>query len=58
MIVFRSAVLSKTGSMQQFFPFEHELSCTIINYHQLSRSLDVLKFDMIADNSLFGLIGG
>ena len=29
------------------------VSCTIVNYHQLSRSLDVLKFDMIVDNSFF-----
>ena len=31
---------------------------TIINYHQLSRSLDVLKFDMIVDDSFFRLIAG
>ena len=33
--------------------FERKLSYTIIDYHQLSRSLHVFKFDMIVDvNSL------
>ena len=33
--------------------FEHELSFTIINYHQLSCSLDMFKFDMIVHDSFF-----
>ena len=33
-----------------------DLSCTIISYYQLSRSLDVLKFDMIIDDSFSRLI--
>ena len=36
--------------------FEHELSFTIINYHQLSCSLDMFKFDMIVHDSFFRLI--
>ena len=35
--------------------FEHELSFTIINYHQLSCSLDMFKFDMIVHDSFFRL---
>ena len=34
---------------------KHELSFTIINYHQLSCSLDVFKFDMIVHDSFFRL---
>ena len=32
-------------------PFDHQLSCTIIDYHQLSFSLRLFKFPMIADDS-------
>ena len=32
-------------------PFDHQLSCTIINYHQLSFSLSLFKFFMIVDDS-------
>ena len=31
--------------------FEHELSCIIIDYHQLSCSLDMFKYDMIVDDA-------
>ena len=30
-----------------------KLSCTILDYHQLSRSLDMFKFEMIVDDSFF-----
>ena len=32
-------------------PFDHQLSCTIIDYHQLSFSLGLFKFFMIVDDS-------
>ena len=32
-------------------PFDHQLSCTIIDYHQLSFSLSLFKFYMIVDDS-------
>ena len=32
-------------------PFDHQLSCTIIDYHQLSFSLSLFKFFMIVDDS-------
>ena len=32
-------------------PFDHQLSCTIIEYHRLSFSLSLLKFFMIVDDS-------
>ena len=32
-----------------------KLSCTILDYHQLSRSLDKFKFEMIVDDSFFRL---
>ena len=35
--------------------FEHELSFTIINYHQLSCSSNMFKFDMIVRDSFFRL---
>ena len=31
--------------------FDHQLSCTIIDYHQLSFSLSLFKFLMIVDDS-------
>ena len=31
-------------------PFDHQLSCTIIDYHQLSFSLSLFKFFMIVDD--------
>lgn len=36
--------------------FEHDLSCSIINYRQLLYSLDMFKFDIIVDNSFCGLL--
>ena len=32
-------------------PFDHQLSCTIIDYHQLSFSLNLFKFFRIVDDS-------
>ena len=32
-------------------PFDHQLSCIIIDYHQLSFSLSLFKFFMIVDDS-------
>ena len=32
-------------------PFDHQLSCTIIEYHQLSFSLSLFEFFMIVDDS-------
>ena len=32
-------------------PFDHQLSCTITDYHHLSFSLSLLKFFMIVDDS-------
>ena len=32
-------------------PFDHQLSCTIIDYHQLSFSLSLFKFFMIVNDS-------
>ena len=32
-------------------PFDHQLSCTITDYHQLSFSLSLFKFFMIVDDS-------
>ena len=32
-------------------PFDHQLSCTIIDYHQLSFSLSFFKFFTIVDDS-------
>ena len=37
--------------VERALPFDHELSCTIINYHQLSFSLSLFKFFMIVDDS-------
>ena len=37
--------------VERAFPFDHQLSCTIINYHQLSFSLSLFKFFMIVDDS-------
>ena len=32
-------------------PFDHQLSCTIIDYHKLSFSLSLFKFFMIVADS-------
>ena len=32
-------------------PFDHQLSCTIIDYHQLSFGLSLFKFFVIVDDS-------
>ena len=37
--------------VERAFPFDHQLSCTIIDYHQLSFSLSLFKFFMIVDDS-------
>ena len=36
---------------ERALPFDHQLSCTIIDYHQLSFSLNLFKFFMIVDDS-------
>ena len=37
--------------VEHAFPFDHQLSCTIIDYHQLSFSLSLFKFFMIVNDS-------
>ena len=37
--------------VERALPFDHQLSCTIIDYHQLSFSLSLFKFFMIVDDS-------
>ena len=37
--------------VERALPFDQQLSCTIIDYHQLSFSLGLFKFFMIVDNS-------
>ena len=37
--------------VERVLPFDHQLSCTIIDYHQLSLSLSLFKFSMIVDDS-------
>ena len=37
--------------VERALPFDHQLSCTIIDYHQLSFSLRSFKFFMIVDDS-------
>ena len=37
--------------VERALPFDHQLSCTIIEYHQLSFSLSLFKFFMIVDDS-------
>ena len=37
--------------VERALPFNHQLSCTIVDYHQLSFSLSLFKFFMIVDNS-------
>ena len=37
--------------IERAFPFDHRLSCTIIDYHQLSFSLILFKLFMIVDDS-------
>ena len=37
--------------VERALPFDHQLSCTIIEYHRLSFSLSLLKFFMIVDDS-------
>ena len=37
--------------VERTFPFDHQLSCAIIDYHQLSFSLSLFKFFMIVDDS-------
>ena len=36
--------------VERAFLFDHQLSCTIIDYHQLSFSLSFFKFFMIVDD--------
>ena len=37
--------------VERAHPFDHQLSCTIVDYHQLSFSLSLFKFFMIVDDS-------
>ena len=37
--------------VKRALPFDHQLSCTIIDHHQLSCSLSLFKFFMIVDDS-------
>ena len=37
--------------VERALPFDQQLSCTIIDYHQLSFSLSLFKFFMIVDDS-------
>ena len=37
--------------VERTLPFDHQLSCTIIDYHQLSFSLSLFKFFMVVDDS-------
>ena len=37
--------------VKRALPFDHQLSCAIIDYHQLSFSLSLFKFFMIVDDS-------
>ena len=37
--------------VERALPFDHQLSCTIIDYYQLSFSLSLFKFFMIVDDS-------
>ena len=37
--------------VERALPFDHQLSCTIIDYHQLSFSLSLFKIFMIVDDS-------
>ena len=37
--------------VKRTLPFDHQLSCTIIDYHQLSFSLSLIKIFMIVDDS-------
>ena len=37
--------------VERALPFDHQLSCTIIDYHQLSFSVSLFKFFMIVDDS-------
>ena len=41
--------------VERALPFDHQLSCTIIDYHQLSFSLNLFKFFMIVDDRFFRL---
>ena len=38
-------------TVERALSFDHRLSCTIIDYHQLSFSLSLFKFFMIVDDS-------
>ena len=42
--------------VERALPFDHQLSCTVIDYHQLSFSLSLFKFFMIVDDSFSRLI--
>ena len=37
--------------VERALPFDYQLSCTIINYHQISFSLSLFKFLRIVDDS-------
>ena len=37
--------------VERAHPFDHQLSCTIVDYHQLSFSLSLFKFFIIVDDS-------
>ena len=37
--------------VEHALPFDHQLSCTVIDYHQLSFSLSLFKSFMIVDDS-------
>ena len=37
--------------VERALPFDHQLSCTVIDYHQLSFRLSLFKFFMIVDDS-------
>ena len=37
--------------VKRALPFDHQLSCTIIDYHQLSFSLSLFNFFMIVEDS-------
>ena len=37
--------------VERALPFDHQLSCTIIDYHELSFRLSLFKFFMIVDDS-------
>ena len=42
--------------VERAHPFDHQLSCTIVDYHQLSFSLSLFKFFMIVDDSTTRMI--